>query len=155
MGDPKHPCKCTPPQIEKYMGRISGPLMDRIDLHIEVPSVPFQELSAGQDGTSSASMREQVFRARDVQALRFGPDGPGVNAHMTSRQIRKYCLLDAESQELLRTAMEDLGLSARAHDRILRMARTAADLDGSERIQQGHLSEAIGYRSLDRRLWAR
>ena len=148
-------CKCTPVQIEKYMGRISGPLLDRIDLHIEVPAVPFTDLSARADGTNSAAMREQVYRARAVQAGRFGP-GPGaVNSRMTPRQLRQFCLLDAECQDLLKTAMEDLGLSARAHDRILRMSRTIADLDGSERIGAGHLSEAIQYRSLDRRLWAR
>ena len=155
MGDPKHACKCSPMQIEKYMGRISGPLLDRIDLHIEVPAVPFQELSARQDGTSSQTMRDQVDLARDIQAKRFGPDGPGINAHMSSRQIRKFCILDAESQKMLQTAMEDLGLSARAHDRILRMARTIADLERVPDIKEPHLSEAIGYRSLDRRLWAR
>jgi magnesium chelatase family protein len=155
MGDPKHACKCSPMQIEKYMGRISGPLLDRIDLHIEVPAVPFQELSAKQDGTSSASMREQVYRARAIQGQRFASDAAGVNARMNSRQIRKFCTLDADSQEMLRTAMEDLGLSARAHDRILRMARTIADLEGAADIKQEHLNESISYRSLDRRLWAR
>lgn len=155
MGDPKHACKCSPMQIEKYMGRISGPLLDRIDLHIEVPSVPFQELSAKQDGTSSELMRQQVYRARAIQTRRFESDGAGVNARMNSRQIRKFCTLDKDSQEMLRNAMEDLGLSARAHDRILRMARTIADLESAADIKQDHLSEAIGYRSLDRRLWAR
>jgi magnesium chelatase family protein len=155
MGDPKHVCKCSAMQIEKYMGRISGPLLDRIDLHIEVPSVPFTELSSQSDGTNTASMRELVYRARAVQSQRFGP-GPGaVNSRMTPRQLRRFCPLDAESQGLLQTAMEDLGLSARAHDRILRMSRTIADLDGSPQIRTEHLSEAIGYRSLDRRLWAR
>jgi magnesium chelatase family protein len=155
MGDPKHACKCSPMQIEKYMGRISGPLLDRIDLHIEVPAVPFQELSARRDGTSSQEMREAVFKARDIQGSRFGRDGAGVNAQMTSRLIRKFCGLDADSRTMLQTAMEDLGLSARAHDRILRMARTIADLEAAGEIKQDHLSEAIGYRSLDRRLWAR
>jgi magnesium chelatase family protein len=155
MGDPKHACKCLPMQIEKYMGRVSGPLLDRIDLHVEVPAVPFQELSAKQDGTSSQIMREQVNRARDVQMARFGAVGPNVNARMSSRQLRKYCALDGDSQKMLQIAMEDLGLSARAHDRILRMARTIADLEGAADIKDAHLSEAIGYRSLDRRLWAR
>jgi len=155
MGDPKHVCGCSPVQIEKYMGRISGPLLDRIDMHIEVPAVPFAELSATGDGTTSGSMREQVFKARATQATRFG-HGPGaVNSRMTPRQLRKYCPLDLECHGLLQSAMEDLGLSARAHDRILRMARTIADLDGSQSIGTGHLSEAIQYRSLDRRLWAR
>jgi magnesium chelatase family protein len=155
MGDPKHVCKCTPMQIEKYMGRISGPLLDRIDLHIEVPAVPFTELSARTDGTNSASMRELVYRARAVQAERFGPGAGALNSRMSPRQLRKFCPLDEECQSLLKTAMEDLGLSARAHDRILRMSRTIADLDGSPQIGAGHLSEAIQYRSLDRRLWAR
>jgi magnesium chelatase family protein len=155
MGDPKHVCKCTPMQVEKYMGRISGPLLDRIDLHIEVPAVPFGELSSTADGTGSASMREQVYKARAVQAERFGPGAGAMNSRMTPRQLRRFCALDSECQGLLQSAMEDLGLSARAHDRILRMARTIADLDGSTAIRVEHLSEAIGYRSLDRRLWAR
>jgi magnesium chelatase family protein len=154
LGDAKHACKCNPMQIERYMGRISGPLLDRIDMHIEVPAVPYQELAARQDGTSSAGMREQVLRARAVQARRFGGDGPRLNSRMSSRQLRRFCILDTESQALLRSAMDELGLSARAHDRILRVSRTIADLDGSEQIQPGHLIEAIGYRSLDRKLWA-
>jgi magnesium chelatase family protein len=155
MGDPKHTCKCSPMQIERYMGRISGPLLDRIDLHIEVPSVPYQELAARQDGTSSATMRQQVQQARDVQMRRFGGEGQRLNSRMTSRQLRKFCVLDTECQGLMQTAMESLGLSARAHDRILRVSRTIADLEGAADIKHAHLSEAIGYRSLDRKLWAR
>jgi magnesium chelatase family protein len=155
MGDPKHTCKCSPMQIERYMGRISGPLLDRIDLHIEVPAVPYQELAARQDGTSSASMRAQVQQARDVQMKRFGGEGQRLNSRMTSRQLRKFCVLDTECQGLMQTAMDSLGLSARAHDRILRVARTIADLEGAADIKHTHLSEAIGYRSLDRKLWAR
>jgi magnesium chelatase family protein len=155
LGDSRRVCKCGTLQIERYMGRISGPLLDRIDLHIEVPAVPFQELSGPADGTSSVVMREQVQRARDVQRARFGPGSRKLNAHMGSRQLRKYCPTDVEGKALLRTAMEELGLSARAHDRILRMARTIADLEGSADVQAAHLSEAINYRSLDRKLWAR
>jgi magnesium chelatase family protein len=155
LGDAKRPCKCGPQQVERYMGRISGPLLDRIDLHIEVPSVPFQELAATADGTSSAAMRQQVNRARAAQRERFGPDSHRLNSRMSSRQLRKYCALDNEGKGLLKTAMEELGLSARAHDRILRVARTVADLEGSAAIQQGHVVEAIGYRGLDRKLWAR
>jgi magnesium chelatase family protein len=155
LGDARHSCKCTPPQIERYMGRISGPLLDRIDLHIEVPAVPFQELSAAADGTSSAAMREQVNRARRVQRERFGPDSHRLNSRLTSRQLRKYCVLDEAGKGVLQTAMDNLGLSARAHDRILRMARTIADLDGRANLEVGHLVEAIGYRSLDRKLWMR
>jgi magnesium chelatase family protein len=155
LGDAKHPCKCNPIQIERYMGRISGPLLDRIDMHIEVPAVPYQELAARQDGTSSTGMREQVLRARQVQARRFGGEGQRLNSRMNSRQLRRHCVLDDASQGLLQSAMEELGLSARAHDRILRVARTIADLEGSDHLQTGHLTEAIGYRSLDRKLWAR
>jgi magnesium chelatase family protein len=155
LGDAKRPCKCSPPQVEKYMGRISGPLLDRIDLHIEVPNVPYQELAATADGTSSAAMREQVDRARAMQRERFGADGPRLNARMTTRQMRRHCHLDAECRGMLQTAMESLGLSARAHDRILRMSRTIADLDGTASIKPDHVSEAINYRSLDRRLWVR
>jgi magnesium chelatase family protein len=122
-------------------------------LHIEVPSVPYQELAAAADGTNSARMRDMVQKARQRQADRF--HGRGLNSQMSSRQLRKYTSLNDESQRLLRTAMEDLGLSARAHDRILKMARTIADLDDAESIRVEHLSEAIGYRSLDRRLWAK
>jgi magnesium chelatase family protein len=132
-----------------------GPFLDRIDLHIEVPSVPYQELAAKADGTGSAAMREQVDRARAAQRARFGPDGPRLNSRMTTRQMRKFCALDGECRGLLQSAMESLGLSARAHDRILRMARTMADLDSSPDIRSGHVSEAIGYRTLDRRLWAK
>lgn len=155
LGDPKRPCKCNPMQIERYMARISGPLMDRIDMHIEVPGVPFQELSGTVDGSSSASMREQVNRARQTQRQRFGTDNNKMNGRMTTRQLRKFCVLDAEGKTMLKTAMETLGLSARAHDRILRMARTIADLEGAADIRAAHLAEAISYRSLDRKLWAR
>jgi magnesium chelatase family protein len=155
LGDARHACKCNPMQIERYMGRLSGPLLDRIDLHIEVPAVPFQELAATADGTSSAAMRQQVLKARDVQRRRFGMESARLNCRMTSRMLRKYCTLDDEGRKLLQNAMDALGLSARAHDRILRVARTIADMEGSAAIQPAHLSEAIGYRSLDRKLWAR
>jgi magnesium chelatase family protein len=137
-------------QIDRYMGRISGPLLDRIDLHIEVPAVPFQELAASADGTSSAAMREQVNKARHIQRQRFGFDNHRLNGRMTSRQLRRYNTLGDEARGLLKTAMNELGLSARAHDRILRVARTIADLEGA-----AHISEAISYRTLDRKLWAR
>src|SRR5262249_21499634 len=141
LGDARHQCKCSPLQIEKYMGRISGPLLDRIDLHLEVPAVPFAELSATADGTSSVAMREQVGRAREAQRQRFGPGETRLNSRMTTRQLRRNCVLDAEGQGLLKAAMDELGLSARAHDRILRVARTIADLDGSERLRAEHLVE--------------
>jgi magnesium chelatase family protein len=155
LGDARHACKCSPQQVEKYMGRISGPLLDRIDLHIEVPGVPFQELSAAADGTSSAVMREQVSKARSVQRQRFGEQTHTLNSRMSTRQLRKFCTLDEEGKGLLKAAMEELGLSARAHDRILRVARTIADLEGGGPIRSSHVVEAISYRSLDRKLWAR
>jgi magnesium chelatase family protein len=155
MGDPKRACKCAPIAVEKYMGRISGPLLDRIDLHIEVPPVPFEDLSKPGDGTGSASMREQVFAARAIQAKRFGTKAGGLNGRMSSRQIREFCVLDTDGQTTLKEAMESLGLSARAHDRILRVARTIADLAASDRITQDHVAEAIGFRALDRKLWER
>ncbi len=155
LGDAKRACKCSPMQIERYMSKVSGPLLDRIDMHIEVPSVPFHELASNADGTPSAVMREQVHKARAVQRKRFGADNHRLNGRMNSRQLRRHCPLADESRALLKTAMEDLGLSARAHDRILRVARTIADLEPCADITAAHLSEAIGYRSLDRKLWAR
>jgi magnesium chelatase family protein len=155
LGDTKHTCKCSPIQIERYMARISGPLLDRIDLHIEVPNVPFQDLASSADGTPSTSMREQVDRARAAQRERFGATSHRLNSRMTSRQLRKYCVLDDECRGLLKSAMDEFGLSARAHDRILRVSRTIADLEGSTDIRPEHVIEAVNYRSLDRKLWAR
>jgi magnesium chelatase family protein len=152
-GDSRRSCHCTPPQIERYMSKISGPLLDRIDIHIEVPAVPFRELSGGTGGTSSAEMREQVALARRRQTARFQGVATRHNADMTHRQTRQFCPLDEEGRNLLRASMTELGLSARAHDKILRTARTVADLDDSEAIQPTHLNEAINYRILDRQLW--
>ena len=135
------------------MGKISGPLLDRIDIHLEVPAVPFRELSASRAGTSSSQMREAVMAARLRQAARFAGLLIRSNARMTSRQVREFCPLDASAAELLRAAVSDLGLSARAHDKVLRVARTVADLDASNTIGCGHVSEAINYRMLDRGLW--
>ncbi len=151
--DPRRDCHCTLPQIERYMSKISGPLLDRIDIQIEVPAVPFRELSAATAGTSSAQMREQVIAARAVQARRFAGSATRHNGRMTHRQVRSFCTLDEPSSQLLRATMTELGLSARAHDKILRLARTIADLDTSDSIAPMHLSEAINYRMLDRQLW--
>jgi magnesium chelatase family protein len=152
-GDPRRSCHCTPPQVERYMSKISGPLVDRIDIHIEVPSVPFKELSGGLPGTSSAEMRVQVTTARQRQAARLAGSSTRYNADMSHRQTRQFCCLDDESQNLLKAAMMEMGLSARAHDKILRVARTIADLDQSDSIRPNHLNEAINYRMLDRNLW--
>ena len=155
LGDPKRPCKCSPLAIDKYLGRISGPLLDRIDLHIEVPPVPYEDLAGSAEGTSSAALRRLVEVARTVQARRFGPGAGLLNGRMTPRQIRQYCRLDSHGQAVLKHAVETLGLSARAHDRILRVARTIADLQEAEPIRAEHVAEAIAYRALDRRLWTR
>jgi len=152
--DPRRSCNCTPPQVERYMGRISGPLMDRIDIHIEVPSVPFDELSGSDVGsTTSEQMRREVDRARQAQAARFNGGTTRYNAQMSSREVRRYCVLGPACTKLLRHSVEELGLSARAHDKVLRVARTIADVDGSEAIEEAHLHEAINYRSLDIDLW--
>lgn len=148
--DPRRNCNCTQVQIERYMARISGPLLDRIDIHIEVPAVPFQELSAGTPGTSSEQMRADVLAARERQLERFKTASVKTNALMSSRQLREYCVLDNLSRNALRDSVQELGLSARAHDKILRVARTIADLDNSEAIELVHLNEAINYRMLDR-----
>ncbi|HSW46583.1 MAG TPA: YifB family Mg chelatase-like AAA ATPase, partial [Phycisphaerae bacterium] len=150
--DPNKPCKCSPPQIDKYLSRISGPLIDRIDIHIEVPPVPYRELRADRDGSDSASLRAQVVEARNIQRDRFGRDSTTLNARMSSRLLRKHCKLDAAGEQILKHAMTELGLSARAHDKILRVSRTIADLAASPDIHPDHLSEAIMYRRLDRRL---
>jgi magnesium chelatase family protein len=155
LGDPRHACKCSGPIIERYLGRVSGPLLDRIDLHIEVPGVPFEELSSSADGTGSAEMRQQVTRVRAVQSQRFGAERTTLNSRMTTRELRRHCALDSTGKQVLQQAMDELGLSARAHDRILRVARTIADLEGSASIRSEHVVEAIGYRSLDRKLWMR
>ncbi len=152
--DTRHRCTCKPDQIQKYMSRISGPLLDRIDIHIEVPALSYEELAQKQPGRDSTSMREQVVRARAAQINRFVNDKKVFcNAHMETRHIRKYCELDEESQNLLKSAIEKLGLSARAYDRILKVARTIADLESSDSILPVHIAEAIQYRSLDRKLW--
>ena len=135
------------------MSKISGPLLDRIDLHLEVTSVPYQELSAKATGTSSGEMREQVLRAQDVQERRFGGGRGRRNAQMTSRELRQHCPLDQAGQSHLKTSVQEMGLSARAHDKVLRVARTIADLEGVDSISCAHVAEAVNYRLLDRQMW--
>ena len=153
---PTQECTCQPGTVEKYLNRISGPLLDRIDLHIEVVPVPFEELSKKSMGEKSSAVRERVTRARQIQTERFA-DVPGIhsNSQMNSKMIQKYCALNDECSNLLKDAMDKLDLSARAHDRILKMARTIADLDNSLDIRKEHLAEAIQYRSLDRANWGK
>lgn len=152
--DPQKKCTCTPPQIQKYMARISGPLLDRIDIHIEVPAVKYKELAGQNKGENSGEIRERVINARQIQLKRFTSLSHIFNnGDMGSREVRQYCKLDDAGSELLKMAMTKLGLSARAYDRILKVSRTIADLDGSTNILSQHVSEAIQYRSLDRELW--
>ena len=154
-GDPTHQCVCMPGQIQRYMNKISGPLLDRIDIHCEIQAVPFAELSKMQPGESSATIRERVIKARKIQEERFKPyKGIHCNAMMTERMIHQFAEPDASSMDMLRRAMERLKLSARAYSRILKVARTIADLDNSEKVLSQHIAEAIGYRNLDRGDWA-
>jgi magnesium chelatase family protein len=154
-GSPMQECTCQVNQIQKYVGKISGPLFDRIDIHVEVPGVRFTDLASKRKGERSKCIRERVVRARERQANRFaGRGGVFCNADMTSVEIKEYCHIDEGGMELLKTAMNRLGLSARAYDRILKVSRTIADLGESEKIEMGHLGEAIQYRSLDRNLVA-
>jgi magnesium chelatase family protein len=151
---PERECTCPPGAVQKYLNKISGPLLDRIDLHVEVTPVPFSELSNSRESEPSTSIRERVIKAREVQAQRFKEhDGVYANAHMSSKLLKEICVIDQISQKLLKTAMERLQLSARAYDRILKVSRTIADLEGSEKIKAEHLAEAINYRSLDRENW--
>ena len=150
FGDRARTCRCAPQQIRQYQGKISGPLLDRIDLHIEVPSVKYRALTDREEGESSAAIRQRVLLARHRQMRRFENHGIQVNARMTEKQIRAYCQIDEESHRLMEMAIEKLGLSARAMNRILKVARTIADLEDSPSIQSSHIAEAIQYRSLDR-----
>ncbi len=152
--DPNKECTCNSPLIQKYMSKISGPLLDRIDIHIEVLPVKYKELSSEAGGEPSVNVRERVARARDAQKGRFAEfTSIYKNADMQSAEVRKFCRIDEASSELLKIAMTKLGLSARAYDRILKVSRTIADLEGCEKIKAAHVSEAIQYRSLDRELW--
>jgi len=145
-------CKCTPGQIERYLSKISGPLVDRIDIHIDVPAITFSKLRSRSSQLGSETIRTEVQRARAIQARRFGDSNIMTNARMTHNQVRKFCDLDSASEMLLKQAMTEFGLSARAHDKICKVARTIADLAGQENIRPEHIAEAISYRKLDRKL---
>ncbi len=155
--DPYHECRCTPYQIQHYRAKISGPLLDRIDIHIEVPGLKYDELKTATPGEPSETIRDRVNKARETQLERFSEKEKGkkiyCNAHMESRAIRKYCPIDDESQNLLKTAIEKFGLSARAYDKILKVGRTISDLENSKDIKIQHIAEAIQYRSLDKDVW--
>ncbi|MDP3296212.1 MAG: YifB family Mg chelatase-like AAA ATPase [Thermodesulfovibrionia bacterium] len=150
LGDPHHQCTCSPSQIHRYRHRVSGPLLDRIDIHVEVPAVPYKELSKDFCGEPSANIRKRIQNAREIQVERFKKDNIYSNAKMRSKHIKKYCALKPEAQSILEAAMHKLGLSARAYTRILKVSRTIADLAESEQINAEHISEAIQYRTLDR-----
>ncbi|MEK6397113.1 MAG: ATP-binding protein, partial [Terriglobus sp.] len=164
FNDKSRECTCTPPMIQRYVSKVSGPLLDRIDIHIEVPAVQYKELRQGTEGESSARIRDRVLAARERQAARFGTIGDQQttkrhrpvysNAQMSSQQIRVFCELSSDAERLLERAMQQQGLSARAHDRILKTARTIADLEGAQDIAVKHIAEAIQYRTLDRSYWA-
>jgi magnesium chelatase family protein len=156
FNDKSRQCMCTPPIIQRYVAKISGPLLDRIDIHIEVPAVQYRELRGGAAAEGSAQIRKRVMTARERQQRRFQKHGETIyaNTQMTTRQIRSYCELGADAEHLLERAMQQQGLTARAHDRILKVARTIADLEGTENLTVAHLAEAIQYRTLDRSYWA-
>jgi magnesium chelatase family protein len=154
FNDKSHECLCTPPMMQRYISKISGPLLDRIDIHIEVPAVQYRELRSAAASEGSAEIRARVLAARERQHTRFAADRIFTNAQMHTRQIRTYCELLPEAERLLERAMQQQGLSARAHDRILKVARTIADLDAQPGITVGHLAEAIQYRTLDRSFWS-
>jgi magnesium chelatase family protein len=151
--DATRPCSCSPQQIRRYLMRISGPLLDRIDIHIEVPRLLQDQLMGQPTGENSKDIRERVRTARQIQTDRFNGLPLYCNAHMQSKHLRQFCVLDESGKDLLRTAINQLNLSARAYDRILKLSRTIADLEGKDNIEVHHIAEAIQYRTLDRRLF--
>lgn len=153
FGSKEKECTCSPQAIQKYMGKISGPLLDRIDIQIEVTAVKYQKLQTEEEIESSEKIKERVNKARKIQQDRYKENGIYSNAELTPKLVSKYCKLDKESKTILQNAFEKLGLSARAHGRILKVARTIADLDGKENINVSHIAEAIQYRSLDKKYW--
>jgi magnesium chelatase family protein len=150
LGDSRHQCVCSPSQIHRYRQRVSGPLLDRIDIHVEVPAVPYKDLSNKFCGEPSEKIRNRLQKARHIQISRFKKDNIYSNAKMRSNHLKKHCILNSDAQRIIEIAMQKLGLSARAYTRILKVSRTVADLAGSEKINAEHVSEAIQYRTLDR-----
>lgn len=153
LGDTARQCNCTPYQVQRYLGRISGPLLDRIDIHIEVPRVNYEDLAGALPGEPSAEIKKRVQKAREIQRHRFSSTSTTCNARMTPEQVRRFCLLSKEAKALLPSFFRHLNLSARSYDRVLKVARTIADLEGSDVIEAAHLAEAVQYRSLEGRYW--
>jgi len=151
--DSKKECHCSPRQIQNYISKISGPLLDRIDIHVEVPSVQYKDLTSDATCESSAVIREEVTKARDIQLKRFQRLKYSTNSRMSTKQIKNHCSLDSQAEELLQQAMTELNISARGYNKILKVGRTIADLDSSENVCVEHISEAVQYRNLDRDLW--
>ncbi len=151
--DPKKECHCTPRQIQNYISRISGPLLDRIDIHVEVPNVQYKELASDSAAESSEEIRDEVTKARQIQIQRFKGLKHSTNSRMSAKTIKKHCALDSKAEELLHQAMTELNISARGYNKILKVGRTIADLDNSENVRMEHISEAVQYRNLDRDLW--
>ena len=154
FGDPKHQCTCTESKIRRYLNRVSGPLLDRFDIHVEVPPVEFEELRATEKSETSQSIKERVDKAREIQRVRFEGSSTTCNAKINADQFQKYCVIDKEAEQTLKSAFDALGFTARAYDRVLKVSRTIADLDNAEVIQSHHVLEAIQYRSLDRKYWS-
>ena len=155
FGHPTRPCTCTPKAVERYLSRISGPLLDRMDLHVEVPPVEYEELSSQEAGEPSAAIRERVNAARKLQLERFGELGLTCNAEIPAAKLQEFCPTTAEAGKLLKRTFEKFGFSARTYDRVLKVARTIADLDNSHEIAAAHAAEAVQYRTLDRKYWLR
>ena len=153
LSDPRKNCTCTQPQIQRYMSKISGPLLDRIDIHLDVPALLSEELLSPKKEESSASIKERIVKARRVQHERFDSEKIIHNAYLTPLQIKEFCSADKEGKRMLKMAIEELGLSARAYDKVLKLSRTIADLDNEQNILAEHIAEAIQYRSLDRGWW--
>ncbi len=154
FGDPKHHCTCSEQKIKRYLSRVSGPLLDRFDIHVEVPPVEFEELRTKEQSEPSAAIKKRVDKARKIQQERFGGTGTTCNAKINASQFERWCEIDKEAEQTLKSAFELLGFTARAYDRVLKVARTIADLEGAEIIQSHHVLEAIQYRSLDRKYWS-